>query len=838
MIQDSEMNDHSEDDEVRLQRQKTDLQAIAEISLLVATAMDRPNLMQQIVTRIQERFNLYHTQIFLVDPKTNLIVLTVETDTKGKIHSTPVQIPIYQERSIVAKAARTRQGLIVNDTINDPIFLPHALLPQTRAEMAAPIIFGDELLGVIDVQDDQVNRFTDRDLDILLILGSETAVAIQNSRYLNQLLERQAQVQEAMSIARMGDYQIDFLKGTVKISPQARDLLGEDLPDHVNGEYPLYPIMTGLLFPQSNLNLEPGRKVDTQDLSLFPEQRRLVIQRGDKERHLINRTRLLKDENGCIIGLAGSIQDVTEQIEIEQTLRERERYLGILNEIGRQAAVSIDLQSLLDILSSQFGDLIYADGCYITLWDEENECAVPGSASGNLQDIYQENRLFLNELSLTDPVLRLKRPLAIPDVLNSPFINQQVANQYSIISILGLPLISGQRKLGAILVAFSQAHFFTQHEIAICEQAADQVALAITKIYAIQEAQSQAREAEILRQVGTAVAATLDLNEAISRILEQLSRIIPYDSATVLMLRNEALEIVGGLGFDDLQSIIGLRFILDETSPSTVVIHEARPHIVTDVQQKYSSFEKYHQNQIHGWLGVPLVVKERIIGMIAIDSTKPGAFNEKHAKLAAAIADQVAIALENARLFEDTQRLAITDTLTELFNRRHFFTLAHKELERALRYKHPLSAIMIDLDHFKVINDTYGHSIGDRVLQAVASLCISSVRATDITARYGGEEFIILLPETDLDQAYQTAERLRLVIASASFSYNEITLQVTISLGIDTFQATGDSTESIDTALEKLIDNADQALLYSKHTGRNRTSAWKTIDHNHPSSIT
>lgn len=838
MIQDSEMDDKGTVEDLRLRQQEASLQAIAEISLLVATAMDRPNLLQQIVTRIRERFDLYHAQIFLLDPQTNLIALTVETDTKGGERPIPVIIPIGQERSVVAKAARTRQGLIVNDTANDPTFLPHALLPETHAEMAAPIIFGDELLGVIDVQDSHSGRFTGRDLDILHILGAETAVAIQNSRYLNQLLERQAQVQEAMSIARMGDYQIDFIKGTVTISPQAKDLLGEHLPDRVNGEYPLYPTMTEILFPQSNLNLEPGNKVGSIDLSSFPEQRRLIIPNGEKQRHLINRTRLVKDKTGCIIGLAGSIQDVTEQIEIEHTLRARERSLGILNEIGRNAAVATDLQSLLDNLSGQFDDLINADGCYITLWDEENESVIPGSASGNFQDICQENQPLPDEPSITDAVLRLKRPLAIPDALNSPYVNQQMANQYSVISILGLPLISGQRKLGAILVAYCQAHTFTQHEIAICEQAADQIALAILKIYAIQEAQSQAREAEILRQVGAAVAATLDLNEAISRILEQLSRIIPYDSATVLMLRNDALEIVGGLGFQDLQAIIGLRFKLDETSPSTIVINEARPHIVTDVQQYYSSFEKYHQYQIHGWLGVPLIVKERVIGVIAVDSTRPGAFNEKHARLAAAVADQVAIALENARLFEDTQRLAITDTLTELFNRRHFFNLARKELERAIRYRHPLSATMIDLDHFKIINDTFGHSAGDRILQAVAAACQSSVRATDIIARYGGEEFIVLLPETDLEQAYRTAERLRHIISSSSFSYNDVIIQVTISLGVDTFQAAGDISGSMDVELEKLIDHADQALLHSKHTGRNRTSKWESIEINHRSSLT
>ena len=121
---------------------------------------------------------------------------------------------------------------------------------------------------------------------------------------------------------------------------------------------------------------------------------------------------------------------------------------------------------------------------------------------------------------------------------------------------------------------------------------------------------------------------------------------------------------------------------------------------------------------------------------------------------------------------------------TGLFNRRHFFTLANIELERSERYLHPLALIMLDIDHFKIINDTYGHPLGDIILEAIALRCKDAMRKIDILGRYGGEEFFILLPETDQKRAVKVAERLRQNIAESKIQTEKGMMQVTISLGI------------------------------------------------------
>lgn len=170
-------------------------------------------------------------------------------------------------------------------------------------------------------------------------------------------------------------------------------------------------------------------------------------------------------------------------------------------------------------------------------------------------------------------------------------------------------------------------------------------------------------------------------------------------------------------------------------------------------------------------------------------------------------------ALRNA--LEEVQKLAIIDALTGLYNRRHFFELAEFEFQRAHRYQRELSVIMLDIDDFKMVNDTYGHIIGDQVLQEIAESCRQETRKVDIVARYGGEEFIFLLPEIDIETAMQVAERLRENIATRKITTRAGSVTVTASLGLSNL------TEDYPN-LESLLIAADAALYQAKETGRNR----------------
>ncbi|MCP4139770.1 MAG: diguanylate cyclase [Chloroflexi bacterium] len=172
------------------------------------------------------------------------------------------------------------------------------------------------------------------------------------------------------------------------------------------------------------------------------------------------------------------------------------------------------------------------------------------------------------------------------------------------------------------------------------------------------------------------------------------------------------------------------------------------------------------------------------------------------------------------------QEIAITDPLTKIYNRRHFYETAEKELERAKRTGAPVSLLILDIDHFKTVNDTYGHLAGDQVLVDLVGLCKEKIRNIDTFARFGGEEFILLMPDTDRNSAYETAMRLRKVVSEKPIAISdEVNLPITISLGVASWQA-GETTD-----INTLLNQADHALYQSKENGRNQVTLWEDNKH-------
>jgi len=211
----------------------------------------------------------------------------------------------------------------------------------------------------------------------------------------------------------------------------------------------------------------------------------------------------------------------------------------------------------------------------------------------------------------------------------------------------------------------------------------------------------------------------------------------------------------------------------------------------------------------HGHIVVPLKARERVLGVLCLSTAPNPSLKEAEQKMLMSIGEQIGIAIENAKLYETTKRLALHDPLTGLANRRHLDIVAESSLAMARRYGTPFSIILLDIDHFKLFNDTHGHSAGDKLLVAVAKTMKREVRDTNLVVRYGGEEFLVLLPDTEITAALAVAERIRLKI-------NEST-GVTVSLGVS-WAKDGSNT------MTELISVADTALYQAKNSGRNKVA--------------
>lgn len=232
-----------------------------------------------------------------------------------------------------------------------------------------------------------------------------------------------------------------------------------------------------------------------------------------------------------------------------------------------------------------------------------------------------------------------------------------------------------------------------------------------------------------------------------------------------------------------------------------------------------TSFSDIRSRECFHILALPLNRDNLTIGVILLIN-KTAQFCETDLVNLNLFAPQAALAINNSRLYEKAILQAQTDSLTGLYNHRYFFELAKKEISRAQRYKHSLTVVMVDIDHFKYINDTFGHPAGDQVLIAIANVCRKLFRNIDIVGRYGGEEFSILLPETPIETATEVAERFRYTIEKTIISYHRRHFSVTVSLGLAALR-------NDCTSITRLIERADTALYHAKAQGRNRVVLWK-----------
>jgi diguanylate cyclase (GGDEF)-like protein len=223
-------------------------------------------------------------------------------------------------------------------------------------------------------------------------------------------------------------------------------------------------------------------------------------------------------------------------------------------------------------------------------------------------------------------------------------------------------------------------------------------------------------------------------------------------------------------------------------------------------------------------LTLPLAAEGELLGCTTLASEQSNAFDAQDLQFFSVIAYQMAATLKQFQRFSSIKNMAIYDTLTKLFNRRYFEERITVEEQKAVYGGTPLSLILVDIDHFKKVNDTFGHGEGDQVLIKIGSLLKNSVRNKDTVARYGGEEFIVMLPGADLEVSSRIAERIRRLVESTLFDLGKARLNLTVSLGISNFPHHGARSK------EELIRMADEALYEAKRGGRNRVTVYKPTE--------
>ncbi|MGK2850434.1 MAG: GAF domain-containing protein [Candidatus Limnocylindrales bacterium] len=389
-------------------------------------------------------------------------------------------------------------------------------------------------------------------------------------------------------------------------------------------------------------------------------------------------------------------------------------------------------------------------------------------------------------------------------------------------SMLVVPMRYDGVTVGVITLSKLGCDGFDDDDLRMLTILADQAATAVETARLLTRSQELARELRRLLDMSGELSASLDSRQVANLMAGHLARAMGADECAISYWdrpsgRVESLGYHPPLGIDDLEpyfEVVGF--------PETVRVLERQEVVIIDSRDPaadQAEVELLVRDGNRTLVMLPLVAKGQAIGLVELFSQSALSWDAERLELAQTMANEAAMALENARLYEDARKLADRDPLTGFYNHRFLHERLGEEVVRSQRGRRPLSVLMLDLDDFKLVNDTFGHLFGDRVLTWTAELIRSSLRASDIPARYGGDEFAVILPETDADEARVVADRILEAFRDRPFVGEQRgPVPIAASIGVATFPADGRTGT-------ELIAAADAALYIVKRAGGHDAAA-------------
>ncbi len=388
-------------------------------------------------------------------------------------------------------------------------------------------------------------------------------------------------------------------------------------------------------------------------------------------------------------------------------------------------------------------------------------------------------------------------------------------------SMLVVPMRYDDAVVGVITLSKLGLDQFDAHDQRLLSILADQAATALESARNLARSRALAGELRLLLDVSSQLAVSLDRREVANILARNLATLMGVDECAISAW-DRPNGRVASLGYHPPIPADELKPFFDVASyPLTKRVLEEQVVVrvdTTDPAADPAEAALLEAEGLRSLVMLPLIASGESLGLVELFSHGVIELDEDRLGLARTIANEASIALETARLYEEARALADRDPLTGFFNHRYLHERFGQEAVRASRTKSPLSLLMLDLDDFKLVNDTFGHLLGDEVLRWTADVIRRTVRASDVPARYGGDEFAVLLPDADHDEAVRTAERLTEAFAASSYSRDgRLLVPVSVSIGSATFPVDGR------TAAE-LIAKADEGLYRVKRAGRRPTA--------------
>ena len=402
---------------------------------------------------------------------------------------------------------------------------------------------------------------------------------------------------------------------------------------------------------------------------------------------------------------------------------------------------------------------------------------------------------------------KLKRPIYAPDVSKEPrYISGNPVTRCE----LSIPLMVREEVVGVLDCQSDKLDAFDQETIDLLTLFSTQASIALqnAELYTLE--QRKATQLEAVNAIARQSTAVLELSELMDNVCHVIVKSFDVEHVAILLKEDDKLALRAHAGRLTVTMPIGSLLPAGAGLCGRALL-TGKTVLENDVTAVIGYVAGVKEAEAE--MCIPLIAFGETLGVLVLDSSTTGTFHDEDVHTLESVADMCATAIQNAHYFERVRQMAYLDGLTGIFNRRFFELRIMQEIERANRYDLALSVIMMDIDHFKRINDEFGHLLGDEVLKQISRLFSQHLRKPDVLCRFGGEEFAILLPETTGDSALAAAEKLRQIVGS--YPFPGIPRPVTFSAGVAEFPRNGRTRD-------ELVQAADAALYCSKQGGRDR----------------